>query len=56
MSSNIRNVFVQIDIFFMKKSQISMDKYFGTQNSQRYKSQKKEELIWLNVHIKTVCT
>lgn len=43
MSGNTRNVFAQID-FFMKKSQISMDKYFGTQNSQRYKSQKKGEI------------
>lgn len=41
MSDNARNVFAQIDFFFMKKNQISMDKYFGTQNSQRYKSQKK---------------
>lgn len=40
MTINARNVFAEIDILFMEKSQISMDKYFGTQNSQRYKSQK----------------
>lgn len=41
MSSNARNVLGQRDFFFMKKNQISIDKYFGTKNSQRYKSQKK---------------